>query len=182
MLSRVLVSGGSRSRTARLCEPLLRSLVLERSVDESPLAARLLFLLRDHWSWEGLIFFTGMATGFPAFFSSYGSCHFSPKGGAGNPNCLSFRCTADHGECGHLCGTARIAFPLSVKKCVTVRHTQTQLCTTRTLTLTETHHKQCAAQRVTCVSKSAHVRAQPCLKFSPPSSPTILPGLRCAVT
>ena len=32
--------------------------------------------------------------------------------------------------------------------------------------LTETHHKQCAAQRVTCVSKSAHVRAQPCLKFS----------------
>ena len=58
--------------------------------------------------------FTGMATGFPAFFYSYGSYHFSPKGEAGNPNCLSFRCTEDHWECGHLCGTARIAFPLSV--------------------------------------------------------------------
>ena len=31
--------------------------------------------------------------------------------------------------------------------------------------LTETHQKQSAAQRVTCVSQSAHVRAQPCLKF-----------------
>ena len=29
---------------------------VEPSVDESPLAARLLFLLRDHWSWDGLIF------------------------------------------------------------------------------------------------------------------------------
>ena len=29
--------------------------VVEPTVDESPLAARLLFLLRDHWSWDGLI-------------------------------------------------------------------------------------------------------------------------------
>ena len=73
-----------------------------------------------------------------------------------------------------------VSAPRPLKKCVTIRHTQTQLCTTRTGTLTETHHKQCAAQRVTCVSKSAHVRAH--LKFSPPSSPNILPGLRCTVT
>ena len=31
--------------------------------------------------------------------------------------------------------------------------------------LTETHQKQSAAQHVTCVSQSAHVRAQSCLKF-----------------
>ena len=53
---------------------------VEPSVDESPLAARLLFLLRDHWSWDGLIFLR-VATGFPALFSSCGSYHFSRKGG-----------------------------------------------------------------------------------------------------
>ena len=62
--------------------------------------------------------------------------------------------------------------PSAKKVCDSQAHTQTQLCTTRTGTLTETHHKQCAAQRVTCVSTSAHVRAQPCLKFSVALAPT----------
>ena len=47
--------------------------------------------------------------------------------------------------------------PSAKKVCDSQTHTQTQLRTTRTGTLTETHHKQSAAQRVTCVSQSAQV-------------------------
>ena len=74
-----------------------------------------------------------------------------------------------------------VSAPRPLKKCVTVRHTQTQLCTTHTGTLTDTPQAVRSTARHVCLQECP----RPCTavsQVSPPSSPTILPGLRCTVT